>query len=78
MDVHAYLSERAGLVDRFLDAALPGADEPPATLHTAMRHLIFPGGKRLRPALAMAAAEAVGGRSESALPMAAAVELIHA
>jgi geranylgeranyl pyrophosphate synthase len=42
-----------------------------------MRHLLFPGGKRLRPALAMAAAEAVGAPAESALPVAAAVELIH-
>jgi geranylgeranyl pyrophosphate synthase len=42
-----------------------------------MRHLIFPSGKRLRPALAMAAAEAVGAPAEAALPMAAAVELIH-
>src|SRR5262245_27072676 len=42
-----------------------------------MRHLIFPGGKRLRPALALAAAEAVGAAPERALPVAVAVELIH-
>jgi geranylgeranyl pyrophosphate synthase len=77
MDVRAYLAESAQRVDRHLDAALPGAAQPPARLHAAMRHLLFPGGKRLRPALAFAGAEAVGGAPESALPVAAAVELIH-
>jgi geranylgeranyl diphosphate synthase type II len=42
-----------------------------------MRHLLFPGGKRLRPALALAAAEAVGGDPDAALPAAVAVELVH-
>jgi geranylgeranyl pyrophosphate synthase len=57
--------------------ALPSADAPPARLHAAMRHLIFPGGKRLRPALALAAAEAVGADPSAALPAAVAVELVH-
>jgi geranylgeranyl pyrophosphate synthase len=43
-----------------------------------MRHLLFPGGKRLRPALALAGAEAVGGAADAALPAAIAVELVHA
>jgi len=77
VDVRAYLLERTPLVNEVLDAAIPQAAEPPRELHAAMRHLLFPGGKRLRPALAMAAAEAVGGSCESALPLAAAVELIH-
>ena len=77
MDARAYLSERAPLIERALEAALPPAAEPPADLHAAMRHLLFPGGKRLRPALACAAAEAVGARPEAALPVAAAVELVH-
>jgi geranylgeranyl pyrophosphate synthase len=77
VDARAYLLERASLVERALDEALPAADLPPARLHAAMRHLVFPGGKRLRPALALAAAEAVHAAPESALPMAAAVELVH-
>ena len=77
MDVHAYFRERIPLVDQVLDAAIPDSGVPPEALHTAMRHILFPGGKRLRPALAMAAAEAVGGTPEVALPMAAAVELVH-
>ncbi len=77
MDVAAYMAERSPLVERALEAALPGPEEPPRSLHAAMRHLLFPGGKRLRPALALAAAEAVGAPPERALPAAVAVELIH-
>ncbi len=77
MDTRAYLAERQILVDHALDAWLPAAEEPPEVLHAAMRHLLFPGGKRLRPALAFAAAEAVGAVTERALPAAAAVELVH-
>ncbi len=78
MDLRAYLLERLPLVERALDAALPPASTEPAVLHAAMRHLLFPGGKRLRPALALAAAEAVGSPPERALPVAVAVELVHA
>jgi len=77
MDVRGYLLERKPLVERVLEAALPAADVAPVRLHAAMRHLVLPGGKRLRPMLAMAAAEAVGAPPERALPVAAAVELIH-
>jgi geranylgeranyl pyrophosphate synthase len=77
VDVRAYLSERAGLVDRRLEAAIPPADAQPAALHGAMRHLLFPGGKRLRPAFAFAACEAVGSPPERALALAAALELVH-
>jgi geranylgeranyl diphosphate synthase type II len=77
MDLRAYLAERAQLVDAELERWLPSVAEAPANLHAAMRHLIFPGGKRLRPALAFAGAEAVGAAPERALPVAAAVELVH-
>ncbi|MEE2672914.1 MAG: polyprenyl synthetase family protein [Myxococcota bacterium] len=77
MEVEAYIEERGALVEAWLDDFLPTADEPPQALHAAMRHLLFPGGKRLRPLLALAAAEAVGARPEAALPLASAVELIH-
>ncbi|MFQ5780399.1 MAG: polyprenyl synthetase family protein, partial [Nitrospiria bacterium] len=49
----------------------------PALIHEAVRYSLFAGGKRLRPILCIAASEAVGGRSEIALPFAAAIELIH-
>jgi geranylgeranyl diphosphate synthase type II len=77
VDLQAYLAERAPLVERALEAAIPPATETPEPLHKAMRHLLFPGGKRLRPVLALAASEAVGAPPERALPVAAAVELVH-
>lgn len=77
MDAEAYLAESRERVDAALERALPPADAPPRALHAAMRHLVFPAGKRLRPALAFAAAEAVGAPPERALPLAAAVELVH-
>ena len=48
MDLRAYLLERLPAVETALEAALPPASEAPAALHGAMRHLLFPGGKRLR------------------------------
>jgi len=77
MDVQAWLAERRPAVEAILEDWLPPATQPPSELHAAMRHLVFPGGKRFRPALVLAAAEAVGGPPQAALPMAAAVELIH-
>jgi len=77
VDADAYIEERSALIESWLDGFVPPADEPPRSLHAAMRHLLFPGGKRLRPLLALAAAEAVGQPPESALPVAAAVELVH-
>lgn len=72
-----YIAAAAARVDRVLERSVPAATDPPTALHAAMRHLLFPGGKRLRPALAFAACEAVGGSADQALPAAAAVELIH-
>ena len=77
MDLRAYMKDRAAKVDAALEAWLPDVERPPATLHAAMRHLVFPGGKRLRPILACAGAEAVGAPTERAMPMAVAVELVH-
>jgi geranylgeranyl diphosphate synthase type II len=77
VDIEAYLAERSSLVNRYLDEVVPPASESPTRLHAAMRHLLFPGGKRLRPALAFAGCEASGSPAEVALPAAAAVELVH-
>ncbi len=72
-----YLDARRRLVDEALDRYLPRARTRPATLHEAMRYSLFAGGKRLRPILCLAAAEACGGSDDAALPAAAAVECIH-
>ncbi len=77
MDLKAYLADRAALVDAAMDAYLPEAKERPSTIHEAMRYAIFAGGKRLRPVLCLAAAEACGGKTADALAPACAVELMH-
>jgi geranylgeranyl diphosphate synthase type II len=77
MDFATYLATRTRLVDEALDRSLPKASARPATLHGAMRYSLFAGGKRLRPALTLAAAEACGGGIDAALPAACAVECIH-
>src|SRR5829696_2738327 len=77
MDLPAYLSERSRLVDRALDGYLPRATARPQTIHKAMRYSLFAGGKRMRPVLCLAGAEACGGAVEDAMPAACAVECIH-
>ncbi|NNL87417.1 MAG: polyprenyl synthetase family protein [Myxococcales bacterium] len=76
MDAEGFLAECARRVDARLTRELAGVQAPPALL-AAMRHLIFPGGKRLRPAVVFAACRAAGGPLDAALGSAAAVELIH-
>ena len=76
-DLAHYLAERRALTDRALDAYLPEADALPPRLHDAMRYSLFCGGKRLRPVLVFAGAEAVGGPLEWVTPLACAVECIH-
>jgi geranylgeranyl diphosphate synthase type II len=72
-----YLTARSAAVDQALDQFLPKASTKPATLHKALRYSLFAGGKRLRPILCLAAAEACGGELRPALPLACAVECIH-
>jgi len=76
-DLQGYLAQRTAAVDRALRAWLPPASAKPATIHKAMRYSLFAGGKRLRPALCLAAAEACGGSIEEAMPLACALECIH-
>ncbi len=77
IEFSAWLSDHKTRVETALDRLLPPAGEPPATLHAAIRHSMFAGGKRLRPILLLAACEACGGNTEKALPAACAVECIH-
>ena len=76
-DLQAYLTDRTAAVDRALDRFLPEATTRPTTIHKAMRYSLFAGGKRMRPALCLAAAEACGGLADDCLPLACAVECIH-
>lgn len=76
-DLNKYLADRTEEVNRALNHLLPAPQVKPATIHKAMRYSLFAGGKRMRPALCLAAAEACGGKVASALPLACAVECIH-
>jgi len=72
-----YLREKRALVDATLDANLPPAATIPPTIHEAMRYAVLGGGKRIRPIVAIAAAEAVGANVEPLLAHLCALELIH-
>jgi len=76
-DISTYLKEKKELVDKTLDSILPEKDCFPPQLHNAMRYCLFSGGKRLRPILAIAAAEAVGEDYHKMLNEVCALELIH-
>lgn len=79
MNLTRYMKERQRLVDRTLRALLaPSSGKPPRTLDRAMRYSLFSGGKRIRPILALASAEALGARLEPVLPFACGLEMIHA
>src|SRR5579885_3136780 len=76
-DLQQFLAASAEAVNRALDRFLPPENTRPATIHKAMRYSLFAGGKRLRPALCLAAAAACGGDEREAMPLACAVECIH-
>ncbi|HUN55677.1 MAG TPA: farnesyl diphosphate synthase [Smithella sp.] len=73
----AYLLDRQKIVEEALEHYLP-ANDIPAKIYEAVHYSVFNGGKRIRPILCLAAAEAVGGDLASAMPVACALELIHA
>lgn len=72
-----YLKEKTGLINEALDRSLPAETIRPAMLHKAMRYSVLAGGKRLRPIMCLAAAEAVSGQAETALRPALAIEILH-
>jgi geranylgeranyl diphosphate synthase type II len=77
VDLNSFLRERKALVEnelREIFAAFPASSK---TLIEAMEYSLFSEGKRIRPCLAMAACEAMGGDVEEVLPFAAAIEMIH-
>jgi len=76
-DLQKFLESRTVSVNAALNRFLPPENTRPATIHKAMRYSLFAGGKRMRPALCLAAAAACGGREADAMPFACAVECIH-
>jgi len=77
-DLKNYLENRRAMVETALERVLPPEAAPPTRIHQAMRYSVLAPGKRLRPILVVAGAEAVGGRAETVLDTACALELIHA
>jgi geranylgeranyl diphosphate synthase type II len=72
-----YLDARRAEVEAALASILPAPPDCPAVVFEAMRYSLMAGGKRLRPILCLASAEAVGGDRSLAIPAACAIELIH-
>ena len=76
-EITGYLAEWKSRVEEMLERSLPPSDTPPAIIHEAMRYSVLAGGKRVRPILAIAAAQACGGAVEPLLKSFCALELIH-
>lgn len=77
IDIRRYLEGKREAIDRYLDRVLPVATTSPTTLHESIRYSVSAGGKRVRPILTIAAAEALGFDSPGIMPIAASLELIH-
>jgi geranylgeranyl diphosphate synthase type II len=76
-ELTAYLDARHAEIEAALAAVLPAAPDCPAVVRDAMQYSLMAGGKRLRPILCLASADAVGGSRSLAMPAACAIELIH-
>jgi len=70
-------TREGGAIEKALGAILPNPDLPPERLHRALRYAVFPGGKRIRPALCVLGYRSAGGRGNLAARLGAAIELIH-
>ena len=78
VDVKLLNKEAAEITDRALEELIPSADTVPASIHGAMRHSTFAGGKRLRPLLAYQAAVTIAGAQPKGIgQLGAAIEMLH-
>jgi geranylgeranyl diphosphate synthase type II len=77
-DLEEYLSARRATVDRALERYLDKQPDCSESMRRAMRYGLFPGGKRIRPILTLAAGELFDAKRKELLPFACAVEMIHA
>ncbi|MEO8096148.1 MAG: polyprenyl synthetase family protein [Acidobacteriota bacterium] len=77
MTLADYIAFQQKRVDAVLDRWVPAETENPAAIHRAMRYSLFAGGKRVRPLLAIAAADAVGDPADGVENAACSLELIH-
>jgi geranylgeranyl diphosphate synthase type II len=78
LDVRSLIRQGAELTDQALETLVPPASTIPVSIHRAMRHSLFAGGKRLRPVLAIQAAAAIAGAVPSGIEkLGAAIEMLH-
>jgi len=76
--IKKYLETKRLLINEALGHYLPSGKKRPTLLHQAMRYAVFSDGKRLRPILVLIASEICGSKSKRAMPLACAIEMIHA
>jgi geranylgeranyl diphosphate synthase, type II len=77
VNIESYFEQRRQMIEKALDGYFPADKHQPANLYRALRYSLLSGGKRIRPLLTLASAEAVGGRPTAVLPFACALEMIH-
>lgn len=77
MTLAEYLADSRAQIDAELERVVPTESDYPETIHRAMRHSLFAGGKRIRPILCLAAAEALNAREEAVVRAACSLELVH-
>ena len=78
VNVKEILASGAELIDLVLDRLLPGPNQAPVSIHRAMRHSVFAGGKRLRPVLCLEAARMIAGSFPAGVEeLGAAIEMLH-
>ncbi len=77
MDIHQYLDQQRQRVDHYLEHSLPASLRDPEQLYESMRYSLLAGGKRIRPILTIATAQALGYDDDAMLPFAASLEFIH-
>ncbi len=77
MDIHQYLDQQRQRIDGFLEQSLPDSLRDPEKLYESMRYSLLGGGKRVRPILTIASAQALGCDDDAMLSFAASLEFVH-
>uniref|UniRef100_A0A6U5JU78 Geranylgeranyl pyrophosphate synthase n=1 Tax=Corethron hystrix TaxID=216773 RepID=A0A6U5JU78_9STRA len=76
-DLDSYLKEKIGVIEQALDASIVSTVPQTEKICESMRYSLMAGGKRIRPALCLAACNMFGGSDDDAMPTAVALEMIH-
>ena len=77
MDIETYIAEKKGFIENWLEQHVPEAELSSSGIYRAMRYSLLAKSKRIRPILALAVTESLGGKSDQVLPFACSLELIH-